>query len=91
MQQNAYHKEDTYVPLQKQFLMMKLILHFHHRAKALIAEHVELKAIRESGVPDMIVKVKYDIPNSRPEQFGELTQQIDGLLDALRSRKKEVL
>jgi len=91
LQQNAYHKEDTYVPLQKQYLMMKLILHFHHRAKELLADRVDLKTICESGVPDLIVKVKYDIPNNQPERFGMLTQQIDSMLDALRSRKKEVL
>ena len=28
LQQNAYHKDDTYVPLEKQFLMMKTILNF---------------------------------------------------------------
>lgn len=91
LQQNAYHKDDTYVPLQKQFLMMKLILHFHHEAKKLLAEHVELKAIRESGVPELIVKVKYDIPNSEPERFETLTRQIDSTLHALRGNKREVL
>ncbi len=91
LQQNAYHKDDTYVPLQKQYLMMKLILHFHHEAKKLICDHTELSAIRESGVPDLIVKVKYDIPNNQPERFDELTIRIDSMLHALRGRKKEVL
>lgn len=91
LQQNAYHKEDTYVPLEKQFLMMKLILHFHHKAKKLLAKHVDLSDIRATGVPDLIVKVKYDIPNNQPERFRLLTQQIDSTLNALVSGKKEVL
>ena len=32
LQQNAFHKDDTYVPLEKQLLMMKVILKLHHQA-----------------------------------------------------------
>ena len=33
LQQNAYHKDDTYVPLQKQKLMMEVILTLYNEAK----------------------------------------------------------
>ena len=91
LQQNAYHAEDTYVPLNKQFLMMKLILHVYHRMKELLAEHVSLNEMVHSGVMEMVIKVKYDIPNNQPERFGVLTQQIDSMLNALRKQKEEVL
>lgn len=91
LQQNAYHAEDTYVPLNKQFLMMKLILHVYHRMKELLAEHVALSEMVQSGVLELVIKVKYDIPNNQPERFGVLTQQIDGMLNALRRQKEEVL
>ena len=91
LQQNAYHAEDTYVPLQKQFLMMKLILHVYHRAQALMRENVALADITASGVFELVIKVKYDIPNRQPERFRTLTQQIDATLDGLRTQMKEVL
>ena len=91
LQQNAYHAEDTYVPLNKQFRMMELILHVYRRTKELLAEHVALDAIRNSGVMELVIKVKYDIPNRQLERFDALTQQIDGMLDQLRTQKKEVL
>ncbi len=91
LQQNAYHAEDTYVPLDKQFRMMELILHVYHLTKELIAERVPLEAIKESGVMELVIKVKYDIPNRQLERFDTLTQQIDGMLSALRTQKKEVL
>ncbi|MBR5404823.1 MAG: V-type ATP synthase subunit A, partial [Oscillospiraceae bacterium] len=91
LQQNAYHAEDTYVPLNKQFLMMKLILHVYHRMKELLAEHVPLSEMVGSGVLELVIKVKYDIPNNQPERFGVLTQQIDSMLNALRKQKEEVL
>ena len=90
LQQNAYHAEDTYVPLDKQFRMMELILHVYHRTKEMIAEHVSLDAIRESGILETVIKVKYDIPNRQLERFDTLTQQIDGILDSLRRQQKEV-
>ncbi len=91
LQQNAYHAEDTYVPLEKQFRMMQLILHVYHSAKKLLADGVTLDAIRQSGVPELVIKVKYDIPNRQLDRFRTLTQQIDATLDDLRSQRKEVL
>ncbi len=91
LQQNAYHAEDTYVPLPKQFKMMELILHVYHRAQDLLKEKVSLAAICDSGVLETVIKVKYDIPNRQLERFTALTQQIDGILDGLRAQKEEVL
>ncbi len=31
LQQNAFHKDDTYVPLEKQLWMMEAILHLYDR------------------------------------------------------------
>jgi len=36
LQQNAFHADDTYVPLEKQKLMMKTILHLHAKAKDIV-------------------------------------------------------
>lgn len=91
LQQNAYHAEDTYVPLDKQFRMMKLILHVHHRAKDLLSGGVSLNSIKESGILEQVIKVKYDIPNREPQRFDTLTQQIDATLDKLLMAGKEVL
>ena len=38
LQQNAYHKDDTFVPLKKQLLMMRTILHLYNESKRKIAE-----------------------------------------------------
>ena len=34
LHQNSFHDVDTYTPLRKQFLMMKLVLAFYDEAKA---------------------------------------------------------
>ena len=89
LQQNAYHAEDTYVPLDKQFRMMELILHVYRRAKELLADHVPLDAITGSGILEQVIKVKYDIPNRELKKFDTLTRRIDSTLDALRAQRKE--
>ena len=91
LQQNAYHAEDTYVQLEKQYLMMKLILHVYRRAQELMRDGTALADIAASGIFELVIKVKYDIPNRQPERFRTLTQQIDATLDGLRTQKKEVL
>ena len=82
LQQNAYHQDDTYVPLEKQLKMMRIILHLHQGAQALIAAAVPLDRIRELGLFDKVVRMKYDVPNDHLERMDGYIQEID---DALRS------
>ena len=80
LQQNAFHAEDTYVPIEKQLRMMKIILVFYHRCKELIAASIPISRIMETGLFDKIVKIKYDIPNDRLEMFDEYEKDIDDTL-----------
>ena len=66
LQQNAFHADDTYVPLEKQKLMMKTILHLHTKAKDIVAQNIPLSKILNLGLFDKLTKMKYDIPNSKP-------------------------
>ena len=36
LQQNAFHKDDTYVPMEKQLEMMKVILYLYDKATELV-------------------------------------------------------
>ncbi len=83
LQQNAFHAEDTYVPLEKQKQMMKVILHLHEKAKEIIAQGIPISKILELGLFDKLTKMKYDIPNSRLEMFDEYNAEIDEKLGTL--------
>ena len=50
LQQNAFHKEDTYVPMEKQLRMMEIILHLYDRCKALIDRNMPMALLRESDI-----------------------------------------
>lgn len=77
LQQNAFHKDDTYVPLMKQKLMMQTILHLYNRAKAAVAENIPVSRIRDTGLFEKITKMKYDIPNDNLSVFDEYIRDID--------------
>lgn len=77
LQQNAYHKDDTYVPLDKQFRMMEIILTLYDKCKKVVASGTPVSVIIKTGVFEKVIKMKYDIPNDKPELFNMLTVEID--------------
>ena len=76
LQQNAFHKDDTYVPLLKQLKMMDVILYLEKKARQFIENGKSLNLLIESGLFDKIIKIKYDIPNNQIEL-------LDGYLDMI--------
>ncbi len=80
LQQNAFHKDDTYVPLSKQLLMMKAILKLYKKSLEAISGGKTFRTITETGLFDKLVKMKYDIPNDKPQMFAEYEQEIEEAL-----------
>ncbi len=80
LQQNAYHANDTYVPMNKQFLMVKVILSLYNKCKKLVnGEAIPVSLIKKSGIFDEVIKMKYDIENDKPEKFDAIFKKIDEL------------
>ena len=77
LQQNAFHAEDTYVPMEKQLRMMEVILHLYDRCKALVDMNMPMALLRESDVFEKIIAIKYDVPNRELEKFEEYDALID--------------
>jgi V/A-type H+-transporting ATPase subunit A len=77
LQQNAFHADDTFVPLEKQKLMMKTILYLYKKSKQLVSANVPISGILQSGLFDKLIKMKYDIPNNKLEMFDDYMKEID--------------
>ena len=84
LQQNAYHPEDTYVPLDKQLKMMEIILYLYEKAKAVVARNIPVSSIAELGLFENLVKIKYDVPNDHLELFDSYYTEIDEALATLQ-------
>lgn len=77
LQQNAFHKDDTYVPLEKQRQMMKVILYLNDKASELVARNIPISNIISTGIFDRLTRIKYDIPNDKLELFDDYYKEID--------------
>ena len=86
LQQNAFHKDDTYVPLVKQKRMMEVILRLYSRCKDIVAENIPISRIISLGLFEKVTRMKYDIPNDKPEMFDEYLSLIDDSIGELLSR-----
>ncbi|QCX33033.1 V-type ATP synthase subunit A [Caloramator sp. E03] len=86
LQQNAYHKDDTYVPLNKQYRMLKVIKFFYENAIEAIKKGIPVSKIKNSDVYNKILKMKYSIPNDYKDDFDilekEITEYFNSLIEA---------
>ena len=77
LQQNAFHPDDTYVPLEKQLDMMEVIVYLNKKCQEVVAEGKPVRELIETGIFDDVVKMKYDVPNKDLSKFDEYYKKID--------------
>ena len=59
LHQNAFHEEDTYTPIRKQFLMMKLVLEFYSMSLQAIEKGASVEELLRLPVREQIGRFKY--------------------------------
>ena len=84
LQQNAFHPEDTYVPMVKQLKMMELILYLYHKSQELIADGRDIDTLLNTNIFDKVNKMKYDIANDELEKFSAYMNDIDKITARLK-------
>ncbi|AHM55658.1 V-type ATP synthase alpha chain 2 [Peptoclostridium acidaminophilum DSM 3953] len=89
LQQNAMHKEDTYVPLQKQYLMLRTINLLYEKASKAVKDGIPISQAKDDMLFAQIVKMKYNIPNDNLEGFEQLRQDIESYYEELYRRYEE--
>jgi len=85
LQQNAFHKEDTYVPLKKQVEMLKTIDLLYERGLRAIKKKIPISKVRDGELYDKVMKMKYTVPNDRLDEIEELKDLINEFYDELES------
>lgn len=86
LQQNAFHPEDTCVPLEKQLKMMELILYLYDRSKELINMAMPVSVLKEDTIFEKVIAVKYDIPNKNLAMFDEYFKAVDDFYNGVLAR-----
>ncbi|MBQ3068182.1 MAG: V-type ATP synthase subunit A [Oscillospiraceae bacterium] len=85
LQQNAYHKIDTYVPLKKQMLMMGIILNLYNKCKNVLKSGALFTDILGTGIFEVVTKLKYDIANDDLKKFEDYNKLIETKLMVLNN------
>lgn len=86
LQQNAFHPEDTCVPLEKQLKMMELILYLYDRSKELINMAMPVSVLKEDSIFEKVIAVKYDIPNNNLSMFDDYYKAVDDFYNGVLAR-----
>lgn len=86
LQQNAFHKIDTYVPLEKQLQMMKTISYLHSKCKELINMNMPISVLKRENIFDTIISIKYDVANDELEKFDNYMKLIDDFYDTVMTK-----
>jgi V/A-type H+-transporting ATPase subunit A len=77
LHQNAFHEIDTYTPLKKQYLMMKLILKFYDTAVLVLArDNATAKELISLPVRERIGRFKYVKMENTEEEYRKVSQEI---------------
>ena len=77
LQQNAFHPDDTCVPMEKQMKMMETILYLYDRSKALITQGMPMSVLKRENILEKVIAIIYDVPNDHLELFDDYKKAID--------------
>jgi len=77
LQQNAFHKDDTCVSMEKQFRMMDVILYLYRKSRKLVAMGHPMSVLKEEGIFEKVIAIKYDVPNDNLQLLDVYKQDID--------------
>jgi V/A-type H+-transporting ATPase subunit A len=81
LHQNAFHEVDTYTSMDKQYEMLKNILHFHKKGLEAIANGVDTENIFKLSVRYDIAQAKYQ-PESQMDSIINIRKKIDEQFNA---------
>ncbi len=83
LQQNAFHAEDTFVPMEKQHEMMKIIRYLYEKCKILVNLGMPMALLKENPIFERVIAMKYDVANKELYKFEEYRQMIDAFYERL--------
>ena len=77
LHQNAFHEIDTYTSLEKQQLMLKLILKFYEMGQKGLESDIDLDKLFRLPVRESIGRFKYTPENECKERFNQVMNEIE--------------
>ncbi len=76
LQQNAFNPTDTYVPLEKQFEMLKTIDLIFELGNEAVEKQIPISQIKNDALYGKVINMKYDVPNDDLSKIVEINNEI---------------
>lgn len=80
LQQNAFHKTDTYMTLENQLSLMRTIIHLYDRARELTRRSIPLSQLLSTGIFEGLLRLKFKL-GENPGEADEFIGHIDSAVD----------
>ncbi len=88
LHQDAFHEVDTYASLEKQHIMMKLLLLMYDNFKKAVEDGISVLKISDIPSRELVGRIKY-VPEDRVEaEFKKIEEQMLSEIKALREEVK---
>lgn len=89
LQQNTFDDTDTYVPLEKQYRMLKIMDYLYVKGLIGLKQGIPTSVLYNEKIFDDVIKMKYNIPNDDFSGIDVLKQDIDEYYDDLMRRYQD--
>ena len=76
LHQNSFHEVDTYTPLRKQYLMMKLVLAFYEQATEALSKGASMKVLLGMDVRERIGRYKYTTADNIEAEYEKIMNEL---------------
>ena len=77
LHQNSFHEIDTYTPLRKQYLMMKLVLEFYEKSVDALNKGADMNALIAMPVREKIGRYKYTTDADIESEYKNVEEELD--------------
>ena len=88
LQQNSFHDEDTYSPLEKQYLMMKMVLKYYDEAGAALQKGADIEKVATLPVRERIGRLKELSIEKLRDEIDSIERQLTNELESLTRREE---
>ena len=76
LHQNSFHEVDTYTSLEKQYLMMKLVLKFYEEGVEALDKGADVNGLIKMEVRERIGRFKYTLNDDIQKEYDAITKEL---------------
>ena len=88
LQQEYFSDNDTFVSLEKQCKMMKLILHYYEKMREAVALQIPVSSLIKLGFSEKLISMKHDVPKDDLSLIDRYADEITSKLEAISRERR---